>query len=592
MSTVLLALAVTLATGVRTASEPATFWLDAHLNDVQQAEVIASAMERMARGTGRIERAARKEDADVLVTLRLGALRTERDGGTQSTGFGPEETAQVDATSTRILLDFQVLDLLSGETVFEQRVRCGLPLTAGTRLADPALRARLSHVVDVIDDWAKERPVDTSSATTFAPKLDGLDDAERARTLYREAERASLAGYQDAALTMLAEAQTVFKQTGLREEEGRAWEWLAALMATTGRPLDRSVTYGKQAVRIARQVSDPRAQARTLGLLAALEARNRNYPRALELLQAVRRQGREAGATLVETMAIANMAGLTAMRGKFESAHMMQAQALALAQQSGNPRAEGRVRLAMAVTAARTDERDRTDTLAQLVEVARLAAASGDRALAEDVAFVQANVRLGTTNLGQLRAGEIDAIRALKLARRLEDQQGEAAALALLGAFAHRLERLDHAAEYLALAQEKAREAGYVEIMADSLQLLGEMAPSYERGLTFLDNVLLIQRETNDVRREIKTLSDMVRLHAGLGENDAAWARYQGALGALDRYVGERNADPFAEDIEESFITVLKSLVATRTELPFLGDYLELQHLLVIPNPGWVQGGS
>jgi len=102
----------------------------------------------------------------------------------------------------------------------------------------------------------------------------------------------------------------------------------------------------------------------------------------------------------------------------------------------------------------------------------------------------------------------------------------------------------------------------------------------------------LVQTGDVLVRREIKTLSDMVRLHAGLGENDAAWARYQEALGALDRYVGERNADPFAEDIEESFITVLKSLVATRTELPFLGDYLELQHLLVIPNPGWVQGGS
>ena len=424
MSTVLLALAVTLATG----SEPATFWLDARLNDVQQAEVIASAMERMARGTGRLERAGRKEDADVLVSLKLGALRTERDGGTQSTGFGPEETAQVDATSTRILLDFQVLDLLSGETVFGQRVRCGLPLTAGTRLADPALRARLSHIVDVIDDWVKERPIETSHATTFAPKLDGLDDAERARTLYREAERASQAGYQDAALTMLAEAQTVFKQTGLREEEGRAWEWLAALMGTTGRPLDRSVTYAKQAVRIARPVSDPRAQARTLGLLAALEARNRNYPRALELLQAVRRQGHEAGATLVEAMAIANMAGLTAMRGKFESAQTMQAQALALAQQSGKPRAEGRVRLAMAVIAARTDERDRSDTLAQLAEITRLATASDDRALEEDAAFVQANVRLGTTNLSQLLSGEIDAIRALKLARLLEDRQGEAAA--------------------------------------------------------------------------------------------------------------------------------------------------------------------
>ena len=101
----------------------------------------------------------------------------------------------------------------------------------------------------------------------------------------------------------------------------------------------------------------------------------------------------------------------------------------------------------------------------------------------------------------------------------------------------------------------------------------------------------MIRRETNDLRQEIKTLSDMVRLHAGLGENDAAWARYQEALGALERYVGERNADPFAEDIEASFITVLKSLAATRPELPFLEDYLELRHLLVVPNPSWVQGG-
>lgn len=445
MSTVLLALAVVLTTGGTAAPEPLTFWLDARLNDAQQAEVIASAMERMAEGTERLARAARRED-------------------------------------------FQVVDLLSGETVFEQRVRCGLPLTAGTRLADPALRARLSHVVDVVDDWAKELPLITSSATTFAPELDGVDGAERAR--------ASRAGCQDAALSMLAEAQTAFKQTGFREEEGPAWEWLAAHMATTGRPLERSVTYAKQAVRIAREVSNPRTEARALGLLAALEARSRNYPRALELLQAARRQGHEAGATLVEAMATANIAWLTAMRGKFESAHTMQKQALALAQQSGNPRAEGRVRLAMVVISAHTDERDRSDTLAQLAEVVRLARASEDRALTEDAAFVQANLRLGKKNFGQLLAGEIDAIRALKLARRLDDRQGEAAALALLGAFAHRLERFDHAAEYLALAQEKARDAGYVEIIADSLQLLGEMAPSYARGLSFLDNVLVIRRDT------------------------------------------------------------------------------------------------
>ena len=187
MSTVLLfPLAVILATGGTVAPERLTFWLDARLNDAQQAEVIASAMERMAKDTARLERAARREDAGVLVRLRLGARRAEREGRGQSTGFGPEQAEQLGATaatSTSIQLDFHVVDVLRGETVFEQRVRGGLPLTAGTRIADPALRARLSHVVDIVDDWAKVQPIDTSSATHVAPKLDGLDDAERARAL-------------------------------------------------------------------------------------------------------------------------------------------------------------------------------------------------------------------------------------------------------------------------------------------------------------------------------------------------------------------------------------------------------------------------
>ena len=593
MSTFWLPLALMLTASAAAPADRITFWLDARLADREQVDVIFSAMERMAKGSDRLERATHREEADVLVRLRLGARRTEREETAPTSDFGPEAAEPENAitASTSIQLDFDVVDVLRGERVLEQRARCRLPLTSGRRVVDPALRAHLSDVVQRIDDWAKQQPLDRSSPAEFAPELAGLDGVSRARVLFREAVEASRAGYREAALNLLAEAQPAFKEAGLRREEGRAWEWLAGLMAATGRPLDRSISYAKQAVRIAREVSDRNAETRALMLLGVLEARNRNYPRALELLQVARRQGPELGVPLMEAVALADSAGLAAMRGQFENARTMQAQALVLAERSGHPRAEGRLRLAMVVTSSHTDVRARAATLAQLDAIVELARQAGDRALEEDAAFVQAGVRLGTKDYGQLLAGEIDAMRALKLSRLLDDRQGETAAFALLGAFAHRLEQPERAAEYLAIAQEKARERGDVEILADTLQLLGEMAPSYERGLSLLDSVLQIRRETGDRRQEIKTLSDMVRLHAGIGENEAAWERYQEAAEALGRYVEDRNADPYAEDIQESLLTVLKSLVATRTELPFLEGYLERQPLLVIPDPSWFQGG-
>ena len=45
-----------------------------------------------------------------------------------------------------------------------------MPLTAGKRIADPALRARLSHVVDVVEDWAKE--LQGAGYDCFVPHLE------------------------------------------------------------------------------------------------------------------------------------------------------------------------------------------------------------------------------------------------------------------------------------------------------------------------------------------------------------------------------------------------------------------------------------
>jgi len=107
------------------------------------------------------------------------------------------------------------------------------------------------------------------------------------------------------------------------------------------------------------------------------------------------------------------------------------------------------------------------------------------------------------------------------------------------------------------------------------------MAPNVERGLAILEDALALRRQAGDLRGEIKTLSDMCRLHTGLGQTDLAEERYREAVSVLGRYAEARSADPFVEDIRESFVVTIKSLLTTRTELPFLEGYLDIRNLMV-----------
>ncbi len=117
------------------------------------------------------------------------------------------------------------------------------------------------------------------------------------------------------------------------------------------------------------------------------------------------------------------------------------------------------------------------------------------------------------------------------------------------------------------------------------------MAPNTERGLSLLEEVVGLRRQAGDLRGEVKTLSDMTRLHSALGQEDLAEARYREAVAALDRYVAAREADPFAEDIKESLIVSLKSLMTTRTELPYLESYVAIRNLTVVPDSTWGEVG-
>ena len=66
-------------------------------------------------------------------------------------------------------------------------------------------------------------------------------------------------------------------------------------------------------------------------------------------------------------------------------------------------------------------------------------------------------------------------------------------------------------------------------------------------------------------------------------------ARERNGIAATDEYASRLRDNPDEEDIRESFATVLKSNIATRTELPFLARYLRLNHLTPLPNPNWVE---
>ena len=131
--------------------------------------------------------------------------------------------------------------------------------------------------------------------------------------------------------------------------------------------------------------------------------------------------------------------------------------------------------------------------------------------------------------------------------------------------------------------------AGFMEVATDSLQLLGEMAPNQARGLTLLEGVMSLRRRENDLRGQIKTLSDMCRLHSGLEQTDEAWNRYREALLVLKGYAEQLEANPNAEDIRGSFITTLKSFVAVRTNLPYLARFATLDRLVLVPVPSWFE---
>jgi tetratricopeptide (TPR) repeat protein len=575
--------------GAAAASAPeagsATYWIDAARFAPQDSQSIAGALAKMVERKN-VTPARRREEADLLLRVRLGPARAA--GEVPESGPGPsrepdESSIETDPVSTAVAaVALDLVDVVEGTRLLERSLRCRMPLAEGTRVSDPMLRAGLADVAAGMETWAGSRKPN-ASAESFGASEDErrtLAPPELARRLYDEGILASRRGYLEAALNLIAEAQPLFKHAGRRSEEGLAWERLAVLMISTGRDVEKALPYAKQAARVARESKDPGAEARALVTLGFLDAQSARYADALEAFQWASQ--RPESSALSQAAAMTDLGGVTAARGRFESARELQKKGLSLVP-TGNRRAEGRIRLAMALVESNLDERDRLRTLAGLAEVRKLAREAGDLALEKDGAFAQARVRLSTTDLEQLREGELDAIRALKLARRLDDRAGVAAGLALLGAYSHRLMRPALSAEYLAEALAMARENGCAEIAVDVLQLLGEMAPNAERGLSLLEDALALRRKTGDLRGEIKTLSDMCRLHAGLGQKEQALRRHREAVSVLDRYARALDADPLLEDIRESFVVTIKSLLATRTELPFLEGYLEIRNLMVAP---------
>jgi tetratricopeptide (TPR) repeat protein len=562
----------------------------------EEAGTLESALARMVEGK-RVTTAARREDSRYLVRIRLEGYGATSDGleltgGIGSGGIGGElEVADPSQPTSSARVVIGLVDVLEGITLLERAVKCRLPLTERGRITDPALRANLSHVVDVMEKSARSIPRDQPEEA-YGPdegERKRLGQEELARVLSREAARATRRGFGETALALLAEAQPLFKTVGLRREEGLIWERLAGATASTGRPLERAIDYAQQAVRLARESSDRTAEARALTCLAVIEARAANYPRSLELLQAARRMSKDEGDALTEATALANVAGLTAIRGSFERARSLHQEALLLAGETGSRRAAARFLVSAALIQSHLDRRDREKALELLARARDVARDTGDLSIERDVAFAQAKVRFSTTDLRHLMEGEVDAIRALQLSRDVGDREGEAAAFALLGAFSHRLVRPELAAEYLALAQQKARAGGHTEIVIDGLQLLGDMAPNTERALSFLEEVLALRRQSGDLRGEVKTLSDMSRLLSALRREDLARERHREAVDALERYVAGRAADPFREDIEASLVVSLKSLMATRTELPYLERYLAIRNLTIVPDPTWTE---
>ncbi|MCH7824696.1 MAG: hypothetical protein IH849_07835 [Acidobacteria bacterium] len=564
----------------------------------QQVDVVTAGFADLAGEATHLAPAARLETADLIVRVTVGAVGTAGAGlaeiGGRAAGLERVATDLPTEAHPTIEVYFSIIDVLDGSFLMpEERVICRLPLTQGSAITAPCLRTRIPRMVDQMDEWAESEAATLESAADFGLSENdrtGLGPADLAAAYYREGVRASRAGFEARALDLMAKAQPLFKETGMRREEGAAWEQLAYLMAATNRDLERAINYAEQAVRIARELSDPVAEARALSLLAGCEARNGNYSRAARIARSAAGQARGNGDTLTEGMSIAILAGVAAVRGNFDQARALQGQALELVRAAGSRRAAARVLLSIAAVTAHDDDRVRSASMAQLDEVRETALESGSLALLRDVTFAMADTCYDTTESELVNAGEVGAIRAIRLSSRLDDKIGEAAGIGLLGAFAVRLGKLDRAFEYLGVAQERALEAGFVEGAIDSFQLLGETVPDQSYGVTLLEAVVGLRAEQQDLRGQVKTLSDLSRLQAGLERNEEAWASYQGAVTAADQYIAQLQENQDREDIRESFTMVLTSLMTTRTELPFLARYLKINRMLPLLNPRWIEG--
>ncbi len=562
----------------------------------QQVDVVTAGFADRAQEATHLAPAGRPEAADLIVRVTVGAAAAAGASLSEIGGraAGSERGAGDFPSEVRPTIEvyLSIVDVLDGSFLMEDNVTCQLPLTQGSTIVAPCLRTRIPRMVDRMDEWAESEAASLETAADFGLSESdraGLSPADLAAAYYREGVRASRAGFEERALDLMAAAQPLFKETGMRREEGAAWEQLAYLMAATNRDLERAINYAEQTVRIARELSDPVAEARALSLLAGCEARNGNYSRATRIARSAAGRARNNGDTLTEGTSIAILAGVAAVRGNFDQARALQSQALELVRVAGSSRAAARVLLSIAAVTARDDDRLRSASMAQLDEVREIALESENLALLRDVTFAMADTRYDTTDMKLVNAGEVDAIRAIKLSNRLDDKIGEAAGIGLLGAFAVSLGKLERAFEYLGAAQARAVEAGFLEGTTDSFQLMGETVPDQSYGVTLLEAVVGLRAEQQDLRGQVKTLSDLSRLQAGLEHNEEAWASYQGAVTVAGQYIAQLRENRDHEDIRQSFTMVLTSLMTTRTELPFLARYLKINRMLPLLNPSWIE---
>ena len=570
------------------------FWFEALGLPSEEVEIVAAGFARAAEGAERLAAAARREEADLLLRMVVGSavMNFEAQAGAGVATTEPAGIEGRERAGPTIEVRLSLVDILDGSMLVERSFDCQLPLTVGRFIAGSCLRTNFRRIVERMEEWAEREAAAREMIGDFGPTEEDrrlLGPAELARAYYREGVRASLAGFEERALDLMAEAQPLFKEAGMRRDERAAWEHLAYLMAVTHRGPDRAIDYAEQTVRIARELSDPAAEVRALNLLAACEARIGNYTRAAQIARSAAGQARARSDTLSEGTSIAILAGLAAVKGNFDQARALQTEALTLVRESGNARAEARVLLSIAAATAQDDGPSHSASLAQLEEVRERVRELGNLALLRDVTLVTADTRLATTDLALGLKGEVDVLRALKLANRLNDTIGEAAAIGLMGSFAMRLAKPSMAMDYLVLAHDRAREAGFVEGWTDSIQALAEITLDLEQGVALLKEVAKARADEEDLRGQIKTLSDLSRLQSGLERTDEAWESYRSAVASVEEYVRRLRENPDREDVRASFITVIKSLITTETYIPYLARYLRMNHMIPMPNPNWVE---